>query len=252
MSNLNDVLRILEAHPNKYDSLLISGGSTIGGKVPILKHLDFIKKIYSMELKLNFHTGLLEEQEIRAIKPYVERVSFDFVYDNHIIKDVYHIRNKSKEDFEKTYLLMRRILGGHIENDYAYPSSRVVPHFTIGLNCGKITEGDFAAIDELAILNPSLLVLDVFIPTKGTPFENCPPPLAEGVLEVVGKAARRLSKTTLFLGCMRPFGIFRDVVDVRSYEMGVKGFVMPSRALVERACQDGAEIVTREECCVLI
>jgi len=252
MSDKNTVINILRSNPGKYKSLLVSGGSTTEGKIPIMEHLDFIKEVYSMGLKLNFHTGLLTEQEILAIKPYVERVSFDFVYSDHIVKDVYHLTEKSKEDFEKTYLLMRRLLGGRVENDSGYPSSRVVPHLTIGLNCGRVSDDDFDAIDELAFLRPTLLVLDVFIPTKFTPFENCPEPSADDVLKVIEKANRKLTKTSLFLGCMRPFGAFRDVVDVKSYEIGVKGFVVPSRVLIDKVHEACEEVVKREECCSLI
>jgi len=42
----------------------------------------FYKKFYAMGLKLNVYAGFLNEVKIRVIKPYVERVSFDFVYDN--------------------------------------------------------------------------------------------------------------------------------------------------------------------------
>ncbi|MGB9695297.1 MAG: hypothetical protein ACP5SB_06180 [Caldisericaceae bacterium] len=252
MSDKNTVLRILREHPHKYESILVSGGSTEEGKVPILEHLDFIKEVHSMGLKLNFHTGLLNEKEIRAIEPYAERVSFDFVYSDHVVKDIYHLSENKKEDFEKTYLLMRRILGGHIENDLGYPSSRVVPHLTIGLDCGKVSTDDFDAIDELAVIKPTLLIIDVFIPTKGTPFESCPEPSAEDALRVIEKAKRKLTKTTLFLGCMRPFGAFRNIVDVKSYEIGVKGFVMPSRVLIDKVRQAGEEVVTREECCALV
>ncbi len=252
MTTPEKAIKILEENPHKYDSLLISGGSTIEGKIPILNHLDFIKFAHSKGVKLNFHTGLLTKDEIVAIKPYAERVSFDFVYDDNIIQKVYHLKNKTKDDFEKTYLLLRRILGGRIENNLGYPSTRVIPHVTIGLNCGEVTKEDFATIDELAIIKPTLLIIDIFVPTKGTPFENCPVPESKRVLEVIDKAHRKLTKTTLFLGCMRPFGEYRDNIDVSSYKIGVKGFVMPSRALIGQVKTSGEEVINRNECCALI
>ncbi len=245
-------LKAIESRPGYYKSVLVSGGSTKEGKVPVVQNLRFIKKLYKMGLKLNFHTGLLERDEILKIKPYASRISFDFIYDDEVIKNVYGLTEKTKEDYEKTYLLMRRLVGGRIKNKEGYPSSRVVPHYTIGLNCGKITKGDFDTISELAYLKPTLLVIDVFIPTKGTPFENCPPPPLEGVREILDKARRRLTRTTMFLGCMRPFGEYREKLDLMAYELGVKGFVKPSRPLIEKVKNSGEKIVIKEECCALI
>lgn len=253
MKSKESILNIIEKNPNKFKSILISGGSTLEGKVPILEHMDFIKKVYSMGLTLNFHTGLLSEEEIRTIKPFVGRISFDFVYDDRVIQEVYHLKEKTKEDFEKTYLLMRRIIGGRIENEYGYPSSRVVPHITFGLKCGEIDSGEEDALDELAFIKPTLLVINVFIPTKGTPFENCKTPDLDKVLKLIDKAYRRMSRTTtLFLGCMRPFGYYRDMLDVEAYKLGVKGFVLPSRKLTELLENDGVEVKTINECCALI
>ena len=252
MKTEEEALDLIEKFPRRFKSILISGGSTLEGKVPILSHIAFIEKVYSMGYKLNFHTGLLEEEEIRAIKPYVERISFDFVYDERVIKEVYHLKEKTKEDFEKTYLLMRRIIGGRIENPLHYPETRVVPHITLGLKCGEIDEGEEDTIDELACIKPTLLVIDVFIPTKGTPFEHCPVPDIEKVLKMIDKARRRMSRTTtLFLGCMRPFGPYRDTLDVEAYKLGVKGFVLPSRNLKD-LLKGKEEVVEVDECCALI
>ncbi len=252
MLTKEQTLKLLQSKPGYYKSVLVSGGSTKEGKVPVVQNLRFIKKLYKSGLKLNFHTGLLDREEILKIKPFVSRVSFDFIYDDEVIKNVYGLLDKTKEDYEKTYLLMRRIIGGRIENEEGYPSSRVVPHFTIGLNCGKITKGDFDTISELAYLKPTLLVIDVFIPTRGTPFENCPPPPLDGVKEVLDKARRRLTRTTMFLGCMRPFGAYREKLDLIAYENGVKGFVKPSKPLIEKVKSSREKIIIKEECCALI
>ena len=252
MMTKEQTLELLKKKPDYYTSVLVSGGSTEEGKVPIIPDLNFIKKLYKMGLKLNFHTGLLSREEILKIKPYVNRVSFDFIYDNEVIHNVYHLHGKNKEDYKNTYLLTRRILGGHIENNKGYPSTRVVPHFTIGLNCGKVTDGDFKTIEELASLKPTLLVIDVFIPTPNTPFAKCPAPDLKAVQKVLNKAHRRLTHTTLFLGCMRPFGNYREKLDLMAYGEGVRGFVKPTKPLMEKIKNSEEKIVIKEECCALI
>jgi len=37
-----------------------------------------------------------------------------------------------------------------------------------------------------------------------------------------------------------------------AYELGVKGFVKPSRPLIEKVKNSGEKIVIKEECCALI
>ncbi len=252
MMTKEQVLKALKERPGYYKSVLVSGGSTKEGKVPVIPSLRFIKRLYKSGLKLNFHTELLDRNEILKIKPYVSHISFDFIYDDDVIKNVYGLTDKTKEDYEKTYLLMRRLIGGRIQNENGFPSSTVVPHFTIGLNCGKVTQGDFDTISELAYLKPTLLVIDVFIPTRNTPFENCSAPPLEDVRKVLDKARRRLTRTTMFLGCMRPFGEYREKLDLMAYELGVKGFVKPSKPLIEKVKNSGEQIIVREECCALI
>jgi len=61
---------------------------------------------------------------------------------------------------------MRRIIGGSIKNEYGHPSSRVVPHITLGVKCGVINSGEEDTVDALAFIKPTLIVIDVFIPTK--------------------------------------------------------------------------------------
>ena len=245
-------LKLIEKNPDYYNSALISGGSTREGKVPVLQHIDFIKRLKKMGLRLNFHTGLLEKSEILKLEPYIDRISFDFMYDDNVIHNVYHL-NKTKEDYERTYLMMRRILGGRAQDSPdEYPSTRVVPHFTMGLNCGKITEGDFRTIDELAYLKPRLLVIDVFIPTRNTPFAHCPVPTLSDVSKLLDKAHNRLTQTTLFFGCMRPFGKYREELDIMGYNKGVKGFVKPTKPLQKLVEWHNETVIKKEECCALI
>ena len=54
-----DALKIIKDNPGKYESALISGGLTVEGKVPVREHLQFIKTLYDMGIKLNIHTCLL-------------------------------------------------------------------------------------------------------------------------------------------------------------------------------------------------
>jgi len=59
--------------------------------------MEFIKKVHDMGLEARRAAGLLDETEIRAIKPYVERVSFDFVYDDRVIAEVISSEEKRRK-----------------------------------------------------------------------------------------------------------------------------------------------------------
>jgi uncharacterized radical SAM superfamily protein len=51
---------------------------------------------------------------------------------------------------------------------------------------------------------------------------------------------------------MRPFGEYREALDLAAYEEGVKGFVLPSKPLLRKVNENKEEVVKREECCALI
>lgn len=199
-----------------YLSVLVSGGFNDEDKIPLVKNINLLKRIKKFNKKVIIHPGFLSLQEIKRVKPYVDAASFDFIYDDDLIKKVYHLPYTG-EDFRKEYLLLRR-------------NFRTYPHIIVGLDEGKI-KGEFEIIDVLAEVKPSLVVFLVIIPTMGTAFQNIKPPDVDDVYRVFESAKRKLRLTKLYLGCMRPKGKYRDELDVMAYEVGFTGFVNPSLSL---------------------
>ena len=79
---------IWQAKVDGATSCLISGGYDASGRVPVTAHLDRIKAIRQGRV-MNWHVGLIGEDEIRTIAPYVDVISFDFVGDDETIREVY-------------------------------------------------------------------------------------------------------------------------------------------------------------------
>lgn len=180
--------------------VLISGGSTLTGRVPLDLFLPIIKRIKEeKDLLINVHTGLVTKKDVKALKKaHVDCVSFDFVIDRNILKNVYGL-DKTPRD----YINSLKILAKHVN---------VAPHLCIGLNYGRVVK-ELEALKILSQYPIKKLVLLVLKPTKGTPMENVDVNI-EGVCKVLEKAAEF---ERVALGCMRPRN---EKIEKRAYELG--------------------------------
>lgn len=214
MKTKEESLRYLDN--DEYTSFLISGGFDEKGKLNIFSNLDYIKKVKSSGKKIVLHPGFISKEEIDALKGFVDVISFDFIYDDETIKEIYHLDYK-KEDFRTEYLLLRRNI-------------KTIPHIIIGLYKGKI-KGEYEAIDVLAELKPSLIIFLVLVPTKGTDFEKVSIPDVNEIKELFMKAKRKLRLTKFHLGCMVPKGEIKDQIELAALESGFTGFVNPQNKI---------------------
>jgi len=214
-------------------SLLISGGCDRDGKVPVLAKLEGIKAI-AHGRRLNWHVGLISEEEALAIAPFVHVISFDFVGDDEVIERVYKHR-KTVQDYLETYRMLRR----HF---------RVIPHITIGLDGGRIGH-ERKALKILAEEGVEGLIFIVFIPTPGTEYALRPPPPVEEVASILAEARLLFPRTPIALGCMRPRGDYRRKLDPLAIVAGVNRIVNPSREGIQKALELGLSLERSSECC---
>ena len=226
---------IWQAKVDGATSCLVSGGCDALGRVPVTAHLDKIKAV-SQSRAMNWHVGLIGEDEIRAIAPYVDVISFDFVGDDETIREVYGL-DLTVEDYVQSYQLLRR---------YA----RVLPHITVGLRGGEIGH-EYRALEILEDLGIEGLVLIVFIPTAGTRYANHQPPEIGDVVEILVESRLRFPDKPLYLGCMRPRGRYRSKLDPLAVQAGVNAIVNPAREAVRLAEELGLVIRWGQECCVI-
>jgi len=226
---------IWQARVDGTTSCLISGGCDALGRVPVTAHLDKIKAIRQGRV-MNWHVGLIGEDEIRAIAPYVDIISFDFVGDDETIREVYGL-DLTVEDYVQSYQLLRR---------YA----RVLPHITIGLRGGELAH-EVRALEILGDLGVEGLVLIVFIPTAGTRYADRQPPEIGEVVDILVESRLRFPDKPLYLGCMRPRGRYRIELDPLAVRAGVNAIVNPAREAVRLAEKLGLAIRWGQECCVI-
>lgn len=219
----------------KFRSILVSGGCTADGRVPFLPHLDFLRDL-KKHVRLNFHTGLIQDKDIPILKELADIVSFDFVADAETIREVYGI-NKTPDDYALTYQKLRQ----------AVP---VMPHLTLGLKGGE-WGGEECALERLEELGLDGLVFLVFIPTPGTHYADRKPPELEKVVEFLAKARLRFPDIPLQLGCMRPKGRYRQALDEAAVALGINRIVLPTPGARELAVNLGLTIERGEECCAL-
>jgi len=217
-------------------SLLISGGCDAAGRIPVREYLPVIRELAPGK-RLNWHVGLIAEDDAAAIAPLVDTVSLDFVGDEATIREVYGLP-ATVSDYVAT---VRRLRAAGL---------RVMPHLTIGLRGGALGH-EGPALDVLAELDPEALVFLVLIPTPGTRYADCSPPPVEDVADILAQARVRFPRTPLLLGCMRPGGDYRTPLDVLAVRAGINGIVNPAPAARRLAASLGLEAVPGDECCVL-
>lgn len=232
---LRPMMPIWSAEVQGATSCLISGGCDPSGKVPVTRGLEKIRALRKGRV-MNWHVGLIEREEAEAIAPYVDVISFDFVGDDETIREVYGLE-RPVEEYVKTYDLLR----GY------FP---LIPHITVGLKGGEIV-GEYRALEILERLGVEGLILIVFTPTSGTRYADREPPELKGVIDLIAEARLRFPAVPLYLGCMRPRGEYRHLLDPWALRAGVNGIVSPASEAVVLAEELGLEIARRKECCAV-
>jgi len=215
-------------------SCLISGGCDINGRVPLTENIELIKKL-SKKTKLIAHTGLISEEDVRKIAPFIDSVSFNLVGDNETIREVFGLE-KTVDDFIESYLAIKKWM-------------KVFPHITIGLHAGKVN-GEYKALELLKKFGTEAIVFNVFIPTPNTKYADKKPPRIEEVLRIISHARVEFPDALFALGCMRPGGKYRRELDERVIDL-VNRIVMPADTAIKRARDLSYKIKRFEECCIL-
>ncbi|UMZ74295.1 hypothetical protein [Natranaerofaba carboxydovora] len=231
--NENDVKKI---NLDNYSSCLISGGSDKDGALPFSENEALLKELSNKNKRINLHTGLVSEEEAKKAS-LVDVSSFDFIVDDNIIRNIYGL-DKSANDFINSYKLLSK---------YA---NVIVPHVNIGLP-GSQKFSELKSLEILKKLRVDALTFIIFTPTRGTSFSDFQPPSLTYVGKVLSLARINFKKTPIFLGCMRPGGIYRERVDKIALNSGVNKIVLPTPAVRKLAVNKGLEVEWDKECCAL-
>ncbi len=222
------------------ENLLISGGATRDGMVPLFEHVDAIRTIKEdLNMKIFLHTGLITEELIKELVDInIDSIMFDVIGDDETIKEVYHL-NKSVSDFKKALQLL---------NKHKIPFT---PHIILGLNHGKI-KGEFNALKIIANVNPNALVLVILKPFEGTLMSNVTPLPIEIARKFFILSRLVLPKIPITLGCARPIGEYRVESDIQAIDSGINAIAFLSQDGADHAEKRGLTLRFLDTCCAEI
>lgn len=217
--------------------LLVSGGSTAEGRVPLkrfLPTLSWVKE--NTGLILNLHTGMLDIHEAEeVVSTGADVVSVDVVGSEETIRGVYGLK-ASVEEYGATLTNLR---------DAGAPS--VAPHICIGLHFGEL-RGEHRALEQSLSIEPEAIVLLGLIPTADTPMSSVEPPTVDEIIGLIEESKRISPRTDVSLGCMRSRG-YKTKLEWRAIEAGAERIALPSRSTEKRAIEEGYQVKRFDGCC---
>ncbi len=215
--------------------ILLSGGSAPDGSVPTYEKADVIRKIKrDLNLKISAHTGIVNRIHVQVLAQYLDMALVDVIGDDDTIHDILGL-DACAQDYENSL------------KELSEAGIPIAPHVIVGLHNGNL-KGEFKALEMVKKFNPEVVVIVVFIPTKGTALERTAPPKLEDVVKVITKA-REMFDAPLSLSCVRPGGRYRSMLDRYAILCGIDRIVVPSRSAYATARELGMNIVEIPKMC---
>ncbi|MGD0742081.1 MAG: radical SAM protein [Acidimicrobiales bacterium] len=226
-------------HEEGCEGLLVSGGSTRRGAVPLLAHLGHIRRIREqLGMRVVVHSGLASPELAAGLAASgVDGVMIDVIGSDETLRDVYHL-DLTVEDVDRT-------LGLLTDNGL-----RVIPHIVLGLHFGRFL-GEYRALEMVTGYPVSTLVLVVLVPLAGTPMAHVAPPPLDRVAGFFAAARLAAPDTTINLGCARPLGPAKRALDDAAIDLGLNGIAYPAEGAIEYARSRGLTVRLVESCCSL-
>lgn len=221
------------------EGLLVSGGSTRSGGVPLLPHLRHIPRIREeLGMKVIVHSGVVSPELAAGLADAgVDGVMLDIIGADETIRDVYHL-DLTAADFDRALgLLSERGL-------------RIIPHIVLGLHYGRFL-GEYRALDMITRHPVSTIILVVLVPLVGTPMAHLPPPPVADVTEFFRATRLAAPSTTVNLGCARPLGPAKTELDQAAIDLGLNGIAYPADGAIAYAESKGLQARRFEYCCSL-
>jgi hypothetical protein len=235
--NLFEVARRLRAQGS--EGLLVSGGSTRTGGVPLLPHLRHVPRIREeLGMRVIVHSGVVSPTLAEGLAAAgVDGVMLDIIGADETIRDVYHL-DLTTADFERSLSLL------------AERGMRIIPHIVCGLHYGRFL-GEHTALEMISRHPVSTLIIVVLVPLVGTPMGHLPPPPVEDVTAFFADARAAMPETKVNLGCARPLGAMKGELDRAAIDCGLNGIAYPAEGTVAYARSRGLEPRFYEYCCSL-
>ncbi len=219
--------------------VLISGGASPSGMVPLDGFFDSIRYLKDKGLQVIVHTGLVDrDTALRLKEAKVDQVLLDIMGDEDTIKKVYHL-DKTPQDFENS---LRYLKEAKLE---------IAPHIVIGINFGRIT-GEYNALRMISEADPEVIVLVALNPIYDTPMYGAKSPSSEEIAMISAISRIVNPRTKLTFGCARPPGPDKIYLEKALIRSGVNSIAYPSDEAIDYAESLGLKPYFREECCSLL
>lgn len=221
------------------DGLLVSGGSTSTGGVPLARHFDTMARIRNeLGMRVVVHSGVVDQELADGLaRAGVDAVMLDVIGADETIGDVYHL-DLTTDDFARSLALLA---------DRGLP---IIPHIVLGMHYGQF-RGEHRALEMIAEHPVSTLILVVLVPLVGTPMEHIPPPPVDQVVDFFALSRHTMPTTTINLGCGRPMGPVKLELDRAAIDHGLNGIAYPADGAMAHARARGLETHCYEYCCSL-
>jgi len=217
--------------------VLISGGSDLQGRVPLLPHIEDMKRVRSeLGMAIRAHVGLPDEETCAALGEVdLDGAMIDLIGHRDTIREVYHL-DADPEDYEEALSWLEK---------YRVP---MVPHIVIGLHYGKML-GEDRALEMVIRHPPKLLALVILMSMTKTAMADVTPPSLEEIGAFFQKARKGLPSTPVMLGCARPMGKMKEEIDRMAVDAKFNGIAFPAKGIVEYAQQAGMTPQFVNACC---
>ncbi|MFN4263823.1 MAG: radical SAM protein [Thioalkalivibrionaceae bacterium] len=218
--------------------MLLTGGSNHRNEVEYDRFYSTIRRIKDEFpfFRIALHTALVDENIAASMEQAgIDAAMMDVIGAQDTITQVYHLR-RSVDDFERTLECL-------VATDM-----KVVPHIVIGLHYGHLL-GEWNALEMVARHLPDALVLVVVMPFYAPASRPFITPDAHEVGQFFLDARERLGDLPLLLGCARPPGKTKMMIDSYAVMAGLTGLAHPADGVVELAARLGRRVRVTPACC---
>jgi len=219
--------------------ILITGGCSTSGKVPVGKFLDAIVEVKKKtSLILIAHTGLLNFKEARRlVEAGLDGVALDIVGSSETTNAIYGIEIKPK-DYAHTLKALKRA-----------KTSIISPHVCVGLHFGKL-KSELECLKIIFKIKPTTIVIIALMPLRGAPMENVKPSPSD-IAKMIAITKLMFPDVPLTLGCARSKGSDRELIDKLAIYAGVTNIAIPTRKAIQTAQSLGMETRCYSACCAV-
>ncbi len=218
--------------------ILLTGGSNHRNEVEYESYYPVVRRIKDnfSHFKIAMHTALVDENMAKCMEQSgVDAAMMDVIGAPQTITQVYHLK-RTVDDFE------------HSLQCLVNTQMKVVPHIVVGLHYGKLL-GEWNALAMLARQVPDAVVLVVVMPQYAPSHRSFMVPDATDVGGFFLAARQTLADTPLLLGCARPAGVTKQILDAYAVMAGLSGIAHPADGVVELAARLQRNVKISASCC---